>query len=360
MSYMDRFLILSVSLVPRVVTSSGLPPPAYLSIAAATPIAGGFTTVDGPVAVATLLTATKITAQGAVDLTAMFAGSRRPATIWVASYDDATQTPATAAGVLEAEQVSFGLINTESRVSADLAALAAWADADEVRQWSHPLIVQSAEAGLLTSGQPAALAALQLSTVRVHYHSDSTQPQAAREAGYVSGFPLVRGPVAGRLRQSGTLPVVTVPEAAFARANFAVLLEAEGYGASAAQRLLGMTSAYSGAGWTGAVTIVYAVQRMSAALLGVVSRYAVLGTPLFASPDGSGVAGIAASAELASMFEAGHFQPGTAGLAPNEVALPQGFQVLPSRVGTQILLDVTLLIGVEAVTLRLSVRGEEQ
>ena len=360
MSFMDRFLILSVSLLPATVVSSGLAPPAYLSIAAATPIASGFTTVDGPTAVATLLTATKITAQGAVDLTAMFAGSRRPATIWVASYDDATETPATAAGVLEAAAIDFGAITTESRVSADIAALGTWVDATQEREWSHPLFVQSAEAGLLTSGQPAALAALQLSTVRVHYHSDSTQPQAAREAGLVSGYPLVSGPVGARPRLAGTLPVVTSAEAAFARANFAVLLESEGYGASASQRLLGLTRAYKGTGWTGAVTLIYAVRRMTAALQAVVSRHAILATPLFASPEGIGEASAAVSAALANMASVGHFLAGTAGVAPNDVALPQGFRVVGSRSGTEILLDITLLIGLEAETLRLKVDGEEQ
>jgi len=353
--FIDSFISLSVTLTSPAPIQTGLGPPLYIAIEAATPISGDITTVSSAAGVATLLAATQISAQAAADLTAAFSQSAAPASIWIATYDSSTEDPTDAIDRMEAAENSYGPIGQESRSNTNNALIGTWLAADVLRRWSHPACLQSSEAGLLTSGKPAGLASCEQDGVAMHYHSADAQPQAAAHMGLIGGFPLASGPMALRARIAGvTLPAATTAERAFALANDACLLNAEARGASASQRLIDQTKSYGDSSWTSAITVMYAVQRMQAALQAVVSRHAALATPLYATPDGAAECTAAVTEQLAALAAVGHFTPGVTG----NVAFPDGYRVVASVTGTTITLTVTLRLGQEATSIALSVVGE--
>lgn len=362
MSFIGSFINLNVGLVPAAVVSQGLGPPAYLCIEGAAAISGGITTVSSASDVAALLTATNISAQAAVDLTDAFAQDRSPSYITVATYDTGTaEDPSDALGRLEAAETDFGPFAQESRTNADNSTCAAWVAASQERRWSHMFIAMSAEAELITSGKPAALADCEIDSVAMHYHSTGTETQAAAQLGQIGGFPLIAGPMAFRVRVQGVaLPSVTSAEKVLALANDVAILKPLGLGSSASERILDQTRAYSGNGWTGILTLMYTTRRCIAALQSVVQSHTLSAVPLFANTVGAGEVRQALTDVLSSLWLAGHYQSGTSGTAPNTVALPKGFRLVVTTAGTVITAAITVLIGQEAVTLNLTIIGEEQ
>jgi hypothetical protein len=362
MSFISGFINLSVGLVPAAIVSQGLGAPAYLCIEGSAAISGGITTVSNSVGVAALLTATNISAAAAADLTAAFAQDRSPALIHVATYDTGGgEDPSDALGRLEAAATDFGPFAQESRANADNATAATWVAASQERRWSHMFIAMSAEAELITSGKPAALAACEIDSATVHYHSTGTVTQAAAQLGQVGGFPLISGPMGTRIRIQGVaLPVVTSAEKVLALANDVVILKPLALGVSAADRIIDQTRAYSGNGWTGIVSLMYTVRRCTAALQSVVQKHSLSAIPLFANSVGAGEVRQALTDVLAALSLAGHYQKGSSGTAPNVVSLPQGYRLVITTAGTVITAAITVLLGQEAVTLNLTIIGEEQ
>ncbi len=362
MPFIDRFINLNVGLIPAAIVSQGLGAPAYLCIESTVAISGGITTVSSATDVAALLTATNISAQAAADLTAAFAQDRSPALIHVASYDTGTaETPDDALDRLVAAETDFGPFAQESRTNTDNEACGTWLAADQFRKWAHPFIAMSAEAELITSGKPAALAACEIDSTAMHYHSTGTVTQAAAHLGQIGGYSFIAGPMAYRVRIQGVaLPAVTSAEKTLALANDVAILKPLGLGSSASERILDQTRAYSGNGWTGVLTLMYTVRRCLAALQAVVQSHTLSAIPLFANSVGAGEVRASLSAILSELWLAGHYQAGTSGVAPNEVSLPKGWALSVTTAGTVITATITVLLGQEAVTLNLTVIGEEQ
>ena len=355
MDFISNYINLSVALIPGVTVAQNLGPPAYIAIEGSTPIAGGITPVSGAADVALLLAGTQISAQAAADLTAMFSQRRSPQTVYVASYD------AGAGGVDDALDALESALIDERRVDADNEAAAAWLSASVWRLWAHPLCAQTASADMITSGKPAGLEDCEIDTVAMHYHGTATESQAAAHAGFLGGFPLIAGPMGLQVYLSGVaLPSLTSAQATFAKTNDAIVLQPLGLGASASERIIDQTKAYSGTGWTGVLTVMYAVRRMVAAIQAVKARHAITGSPLFATMAGAAEVTAALNAPLAEMAGVGHFTPGSSGVAPNDLPLPDGYRIVTTYAGDELTATVTLLIGQEAVSLNLNVIGEEQ
>ena len=360
--FISRFITLNVGLIPAAIVSQGLGPPAYLCIEDAAALTGEIELVTSAADVAALLTATKISAQAAADLTVEFSQSFAPAYIIVASYDTGSaETPDDALDRLEAASYDFTPISQESRANTDNAAVGTWIAASQERTWSKLFCAMSVEAELITSGKPSALAACEIDACAMHYHSATAEEQASAHAGMIGGFPLISGPMAMNVLIGGvTIPTLTNAEAVFAYANNVSILKPVGLGASASQRILDQTRSYSGTGWSGVLTLQYTVRRLVAAIQALKLKFAILATPLYANAAGSGEVRGALNPILVELFEAGHYSPGIYGTPPNEVPYPKGFGLSVSASGTVLAATVTLLIGQEAITLTLTVIGEEQ
>lgn len=360
-TFIGSFIGLSVSLIPAAVTAAGLGAPLYVCIESSTPISGDITSVASATDVATLLAATKISAQAAADLTAMFAQDDTPALVYVATYDTgATEDPTDALDRAEAAELDFGPIAQESRSNTNNELVGAWVAASAWRLWSHPVVLQSSEAGLITSGKPAGLADCEISACIMHYHGTDAQPQAAAHCGVIGGFALAQSPMAFQKRLLGvTLPSLTSAQRAFAIANDVCTLIPLGAGASASQRLIQQTHTYSGDSGTSVITLMYTVRRLVAALQAVVERHAISGVPLFATAIGAGEVRSACTGVLAELAgtDPPHF---TAGTASDGEALPDGWRVTTSISGSEITASVTLLLGQEATRINLSLTGEVQ
>lgn len=360
MTFIGSFISLSVSLIPATVASSGLGAPLYVCIEAATPISGDLTSVASATDVATLLAATKISAQAAADLTAMFAQDDTPDLVYVANYNSSTEDPADALDRAELAETDFGPIAQESRSDTNNELIGAWLSASVWRLWSHPFCAQSSLAGLIASGKPAALADCEISACFMHYHGTDAQPQAAAHAGVIGGFAFADSPMAIQKRLlTITLPSLTSAQRAFAIANDVCTLNALGAGASASQRLIQQTRSYSGDSGTSVLTLMYVVRRLVAALQSVVERHAISGVPLFATAIGEGEVRSAIAPILAELAgtEPPHF---TSGTTSDGDALPDGWRVETSVLGSEITATVTLLLGQEATAINLSLIGEVQ
>jgi hypothetical protein len=361
MTFIGSFIGLQVSLIPATVAASGLGAPLYVAIESTTPISGDITSVANATDVATLLAATQISAQAATDLTAMFAQDDAPALVYVATYDaGSAETPDDALDRAEAAELDFGPIAQESRSDTNNELLGAWVAASAWRLWSHPLVLQSATAGLIASGKPAGLADCEISACFMHYHGTSGQPQAAAHCGEIGGFAFAQSPMAIQKRILGvTLPSLTSAQRAFAIANDVCTLNAIGAGASASQRIIQQTRTYSGDSGTSVLTLMYVVRRCVAALQSVVQRHAISGVPLFATAIGSGEVRSAVATVLAELAgtEPPHF---TSGTASDGEALPDGWRVETTVLGSEITATVTLLLGQEATRINLSLTGEVQ
>jgi hypothetical protein len=360
MTFIGSFISLSVSLIPATVASAGLGDPLYVAIEAATPISGELTTVASATDVATLLAATKISAQAAVDLTAMFAQDHAPSLVYVATYDSATEDPTDALNRAEAAETDFGPFTQESRSDTNNELVGAWVAASVWRLWSHPAVLQSALAGLIASGKPAGLADCEISACIMHYHNTAAQPQAAAHCGEIGGFAFAESPMALQKRLlTVTLPTLTSAERAFAIANDVCTLIGLGAGASASQRMIQQTHMYSGDSGTSVLTLMYTVRRLVAALQSVVERHAISGVPLFATSIGAGEVRSAIATVLAELAgtDPPHF---TSGTASDGDALPDGWRVETSILGSEITATVTLLLGQEATAINLSLIGEVQ
>lgn len=360
-TFIGSFISLTVSLIPAAVTATGLGAPLYVAIESSTPISGDLTSVSSASDVAVLLAATKISAQAAADLTAMFAQDTPPDLVYVATYDTGSaEDPTDALDRAEAAETDFGPIAQESRSNTNNELVAAWVAASVWRLWAHPVVLQSSESGLITSGKPSGLNDCEISACFLHYHGTDAQPQAAAHAGIIGGFALASSPLAIQKRiLTVTLPSLTSAQRAYAVANDVCTLAPLGMGASASQRLIQQTRTYSGDSGTSVLTMMYTVRRLVAALQAVVERHAISGKPLYATAIGAGEVRSACAGVLASLAatDPPHF---TSGTASDGDALPDGWRVETSITGSEITATVTLLLGQEATQINLSLTGEVQ
>lgn len=357
--YFDDKTTVVGRLIPAPTIAAGLGPAVYLATEAASTISGGVTSVSGVDDVATLLAGTQITAQAAADLNAMFGQSRVPATIWIATYDDATEDPSDAMDVFVASgNVDRGVITTEARADADLDALGTWHGTGN-RRFSWALVVQSGNSDLITSGQPAAIDGLQNLGTRVLYHNTAAQPLGPAVAGHLSAYPLINGPVAGEIQVLGVnLPSLTSAELTFLKANYGATLLPLDAGASASQRIVRGVSGYDGSSWTASVSLLYTIGRCSDAIKDLYERRAIQSDPLKANAAGVAQVEGVLGAVLDSLFEVGHFDAGASGTPPNQVFLPKGYNISTTISGDDLLVYITVRIGQEVDTITLDTTGE--
>lgn len=353
--FMGTFVPLAITLVAAQVIAAGLGPAVYLAIESTVPISGEITAVTGPNDVADLLDATQISAQAAADLNAMFAQTFSPPVVYVATYDGSTEDPADALDRFEASQTVFGFTTPETRADAGLVAIAGWIAATPWRQWSVKAHLQTDEAGILTSGKPAGLAALEIPAVTLHWHSADAQPQAAAAAGLYSAYPMVERPTGLHFALRGiTLPTVTNAQRVFARSNHAVVLQVLGAGVSSQTLQMDQTLQYSGDSMSAVYSLSYTLIRSVAALQQLVVRKSTAGEVLFATQVGAGEVRAALLAPLSALATAGYYVPG---LIAGEPA-PDGYSLDVTPSGSELRAAVVARLGQEATAIPFSLTGE--
>lgn len=364
-TYMSTKLALSVALLPAVVASTGLGAVAVLAPKGETPISGGYQEVASAAAAATLLADTKITADGNKQLQAVFAQDYAPTKVYVATYDpgaETPETPATAAGVLETAGVDVGILVPASVTDSELDALGTWLAADGPagpRRWRYIVVAESKNSSLIASGaKPSAIDGLESPAVRLLYGA-SDQGIAGAYAGRLQGRGMVRGPTAAEVRVLGVaLPGLTDAQIGYVREHDVGVLLQHDLGAGATERVIRGTHSYDGTAFTAVCSTHFAVRRMTAALKAMLMRHAISGAPLLATAVGVAEVTAELSGVLAELAGQGHFVPGVAGTAPNEIVLPDGYAVSAVVVGDDILATVILRLGQEVDQIQLSVTGQ--
>lgn len=287
-------------------------------------------------------------------------GVTRPGRVYAATYDpSASPTPETPADAIQAA-LNAGwtgaVIMDNLHTDAVSEAIASWIAADSQRQAQYLYIAQSDEAGLLTSGKPAGLADCQIYNVRMCYHSDDDEPMAGALAGITAGYAVQGGPIGAR----SVLRSVASDSANVTSAELAFLLDNDAsaaleYGRTLSQVLSVGESAYDGSGWSGAVSLAYTCRRVREALASLWLRQAGLSRAIKADLTGRALAAGAVGAVLTELAQAGHYTP--------TEALPDGYsystRISGSGGSAQIVVDVTVQLGLEARSISVPVIGQE-
>jgi hypothetical protein len=225
-------------------------------------------------------------------------------------------------------------------------------------RWLHPIVVESSNAGLVTSGKPAALDGCEIETARMLLTGDNLGTAGAF-AGRVTALGWLPGPVAAEQRLLGVdLFGPTEAQFAFAQANDVGVVLPLQVGSAATQRIVRGVTSYGGVSWKAATTMAYAVKRVRDAVIALFLRKSIQGRPLEATAVGVGEVEGSIGAVLMDMFNAGHFTPGPIGVAPQEVYLPEGFRVSTTIASPNLLVTITLRIGQEVDTVTINFQGE--
>jgi len=355
--FLDNFLSVTVSLIGAVNPATGLGAPLYLAIKDSGDL-DGTTSYSSAADVAAALAGNDISAQAAVDLTAMFAQSSPPSIVYVATYTVATpETPSDALDKAVAAVLPFGVIVQESRTDTDNSLVGTWMS---TRTWNYVAVLQSATAGLITSGKPSTLSAAEVESV-VMLYGTATEPLAAGFAGLISGTSMLNQPLAMHARVKGVaLTALTNAEHTLALANGVGVLEPLVRGSGSTERIISGTLTYGDQGFSGVATLVYLVSRITSAIQALVLAKAIKVEPIFATQNGEAEVEAAIVPILAELAAAGHFTPGQAGTAPNETYLPEGWGISMSSPGSTVVAAVTVLIGQEVTTISVPITAEVQ
>lgn len=357
-TFMKAAVLISLALIPPVVASQGLGDVVVLAPEGTVAIPNQYTVYTSTDAIATALAATELTAQGAADLTAVLSQTNAPSRVYVATYDDATETPADAIDRLLAAGIDVGVITTAARATTDLAALGTWLASGDRRIRYH-VIAQSSEATLVTATPTASLNACQVDGFDLHYHDDDTQPQAAAKAGRLAGKSLASGPIGGRLQILGVaLPDITPAEQVFAEANNVSVLYPLDVGATATERILFGRNNYSGTSFKAQVTAQYAIRRMVAAGKALILRHAITGDPIPATDQGAALWTATLDGPMAELAAARHFTPGVTGTGDSTLNLANGYRVTTTVSDDDLVASVVMRIGREVHTFRIDGTGE--
>jgi hypothetical protein len=141
------------------------------------------------------------------------------------------------------------------------------------------------------------------------------------------------------------------------KANGAGVLLPVGDGSAASDRQIDQTLMYDGSQASPVYSIVYSVRRMLSEVQALLSARGISGVPIRADRTGAASVDTALNAALAPMARVGHFLPGRAGTAPNDRALPNGYDVVTTPSGTELLSRVTQLYGPEATAIAITDDG---
>ena len=328
---LDLLYSSTASLIPAPRVLAGLPLIAVLP-EGSSPLSGGVAEVVSAAGALALEVADRITAQGLVDLQAIFAQSPAPGSVWVTTYasadspEDALDQLVANAAARAAGVHRGALIYVGTRTDADLVTASDWIGADGSRSLRFVSFAQCDTAGLLTSGKPAALADAEIAESAIVYHATDAEPGAAALAGRIAGVSLLDGPVAAQIRVSGVaVSGPTLDEGTFLLANDGIGIYQTGDGSSAADRMAVGTRSYGGVGLTGLISVAYLLRRVDDAVLAVIRSAAIRGRPIKADASGEGVVAAAISEVLAELAAAGHWTPYE---LDDGTALPDGWRVV--------------------------------
>lgn len=356
--YLQDKLTINIALLPAVVVTSGLGAICVLTPAGATPISGGFTSVTSLADVATLLADTKITASGAAQLNACFGQHYDAGTVYVATYDDSTGDPADAADIVEAQSVDIGYLVPSAVVDADLAALGAWLSADSARTWRYAVIAESRNAALLTASFPSALEDCQVDSFTLIYGA-STVGTAGKYAANLCGRGLVRPQGSEIQLKSADLPGETAAELEYVLLNDCMALRAMDNGNAVGERMIRGIKNASGNDAKVVWSLMYMRKLLAAAFKAYFLSKGITGDPMSKGAVGQAEATAVAGGPLASMAANGHFEPGSAGTAPNVVTLSQGWQCTAAVVGENVVLTVLVLVAGQVNRYTINVTAQE-
>lgn len=355
--FMRTAVPISVVLLPPVVVSAGLGAFCLLAIEDSVQISGEYTSYSSVEAIAAALTATELSAAAAADLTAALSQTNSPGTVWVATYDSATEDPTDAADRIIAAGVDVGVFSLESRTNTNIGLLGTWLASGD-RRWRYVADCQSAEATLLTGSPSSALDAYQVSSAHLHYAADA-QPQAAAHGGRIAGANLAAKPLPSRLQLlTVALPTVTEAQQVFAEANNVDLLYALDKGASASERLTFGRTNYDGTSFKAVVTTIYTVRRCVAALQAMVIRAAINGDAIAADASGAALVTAVLNEPLSALAAVGHYSPGTSGSGASAVDLPDGYSVSVAVVDDDLVASIVIRLAREVHEFQLNVTGE--
>jgi hypothetical protein len=354
--YVATKLVLNASLTVAVAPSQGFGNLLVVGPDGATPLNPKYTTVASAADAAALLTAGNIDADTNRQLQAAYSQGLNPGTIVVATYPNG-EGPADAIGRVEAAGIPYGIVTLGNAGDTAVQALGTW-NATGANRWLHPIVVESSNAGLLTSGKPAALDDCELETARMLL-SASNLGMAGAFAGRVTALGWLLGPVAAEQRLLGvSLPAITSAEFAFANANDVGVLLPLDVGSGASERVVRGVDGYGGVSWKAATTVGYAVKRVRDAMVSLFARKAIQGRPLEANSVGVSEVEGTIGAVLMDMYNADHFTPGPVGVAPQEVSLPEGFRIDTVIASPNLAVTLTLRVAQEVNIVTINFEGE--
>lgn len=349
---MGQSVVISVSLIAAVQTSIGLGELAVFVIQGA--VAGGNVfSVSSVADVDALLAATNITADGADALEVALGQSPRNVSIRVVTYST-TGLPA-AFALMEAQtawDIGVIVIRGVNDVAEDISETAAWIAANP---YKYLIVFESPNAGLITSGKPAGLAALErdeVAMMRVAAATSGTS-QGAGAGSVWAAKPLVGaagGPCPARIRVANVDALgLTSTQASFLTDNDAMTVEQLDAGTSATERLVLGTLTYGGNGLTPVVSCIYAVKQIRAYIANFILSKAATSTAILNTPQGQAEVVSVVDQALAGMAAAGHFV--------TSKLYPLGYSVATSVVGDDIAVVVTLQLPQEIKTFSFQVVG---
>jgi len=313
----------------------------------------GAFTVSTAADVATLLTATSITADGAAALNTALTQNRVNRPIRVITYASAAVDAAFT--LLDAQTWDVGVIAIRgiNDVAGDLTDIN---DHIVANPYRYAYVVESPNGGLLSSGQPAALAALQSNQVYVVSVAAATSGKANGVAfgAVLSGTQLIGvdgGPAGTRIQLNDVdVRTLTSTQLANLTGNFAGAVLQLDRGNLSNERMMHGTKMYGGTGLTPVFSMLYTVRSVRAGIRDLILRKGILGRPILATIGGIAEVENAISARLDLMNAADHF-------VINEI-YPKGYSVRGSVVGDEMTVAVYVRLAQEVAKFVFNLTGE--
>lgn len=341
---LDLLVSIPVTTVQQTSPPSGLGAVCVLTPEGATPLSPEYTSYTSATAIAAGLSAGNITAQGAEDLTTVLAQDGGPTTVWVATYDDSTETPDAAADrILAAKVADIGIFVCSGRDVGDIDAMGTWM---ATRLFRYMVFAQSADSSLITGSPTSSLD--NAVTGRLHLaYATATEPTAAGIAGAIAGVDLTQHPVGGRVTLNSVAAETGLTRAQqdYVIANHLNLVTVLDQGSSV-KMTVGHVM-YDGTEVTVYTSAMYLRRRLLTAYANMLSAYASRREPIPANNSGIAAAKAVARAECEVLRAAGHFTPGSIGAGPAKRDFPDGYDIIASVSGGIITVRVDCLIAGE-------------
>ena len=355
-TFNETVIQVAISVTTTPVVAAGLGLTGFLVPAGTTPIAGGYTSYSTPEDVAAALAADELTAQGAADITMAMSQADPASSIYVATYDDASETPDDALDTFVAAGIDVGVIGSTGRDLADIAALGTWAASGSTRKWDYLIVAQSADASLRTGTPSATLDPFQVSSCHLISGAADEEPMGAL-VGAVGGASLAIGPISSRLVPLAANPEdVSTAERDFIEANNCNVLLPQDVNSTASQ-FLGRKQ-YDGTSFKAVTTLMYLKRVCVAAIQQLTNEYGIKLKPIPKDARGVALFQSVVDGAIAPLAAVDHFSPGNYGSGNAAVDLPDGYRVLGSVEGDNLVCRVQCLISGEPFALEFNVEAQ--